>query len=659
MEKLDAHNELVKAFRCARERIEQTHNSEITLRLLGCNTRHDVQYNLPSSGEIAAIIVGDYSSAQYTYDVLVHAKNHGLKRVSHLHPCYMALQYPLLFPYGEHGFHLGIRYADDDVNERTKRRYMTMLEFVRYHTHYRLRDANPYTCYGRLSDQIGVDVYSTVEASRLQFIADHQKDLRYETVQGVSDAIDKGLVSADSVGSRMIVPSSFTGGRRYHVMNYQDAMAICRVFGPPDLFVTFTCTTKWKEIADAIRFETGQQPCDRSDVIVRVFHMKVDEFITDIREGKTFGPVLAGVASLLMPKGRTAHSRFKIPFDMNETTMCTIRRGTMLAELIQMAEVLVGSLMIGNCSDRLCVRVSRMWEFYDPQDESKLLHADMVLIDEEVPEATSLAASLQHKRSPIMSAAGSTQRVPRISTAEHKKKVEWLVTVTVLKIDQLWWYESCRKCLKKTKPHGDAYKCSDSGCGHVGPPNPRYRLLITTGDETGETDFILFGRMAQRIVKKPLDILIADNPAGFIPDEITKLMEKVYTFNVSFTDSTIALGNVCFQVNTVVAEIGDGGQVPISPSGSQPSSISSAWAASKSTSADSVPTGGTSSQTPQSTKNYSKDKRARSPTPLSKGGSSATRQVARKILGGSPDKTGDGHDLASGIADSSLHKPAI
>uniref|UniRef100_A0A804LYI7 Replication protein A OB domain-containing protein n=1 Tax=Zea mays TaxID=4577 RepID=A0A804LYI7_MAIZE len=120
----------------------------------------------------------------------------------------------------------------------------------------------------------------------------------------------------------------------------------------------------------------------------------------------------------------------------------------------------------------------------------------------------------------------------------------------------------------------------------------RYRLLITAGDETGETDFIVFGRMAQRIVKKPLDILIADNPPGFIPDEITKLMEKVYTFNVSFTDSTFALGNVCFQVNTVVAEIGDGGQVPISPSGSQPSSISSARAASKSTSADSVPTGG-------------------------------------------------------------------
>ena len=33
---------------------------------------------------------------------------------------------------------------------------------------------------------------------------------------------------------------------------------------------------------------------DRSDLIVWVFHMKVDEFIADIREGKTFGPIRAG-----------------------------------------------------------------------------------------------------------------------------------------------------------------------------------------------------------------------------------------------------------------------------------------------------------------------------------------------------------------------------
>jgi hypothetical protein len=144
--------------------------------LLGCNTRDGVQYNLPSSGEIAAIIIGDYPNVEYTYDVLVHDRKSGLKRVSYLHPRYMALQYPLLFPYGEHGFHLGIRYVEDrdDVQGR---RYVTMLEFVRYHVHYRLNVPNPYTCYGQLSDQIDVDAYSTIEGSRLQFIADHQKEL--------------------------------------------------------------------------------------------------------------------------------------------------------------------------------------------------------------------------------------------------------------------------------------------------------------------------------------------------------------------------------------------------------------------------------------------------------------------------------------------------
>ncbi|WVZ88745.1 hypothetical protein U9M48_035226 [Paspalum notatum var. saurae] len=304
---LDDHNKLVIAFRYARDRLEQEGDQKITPKLLGCNTKHDVQYSLPSSGEIAAIIVGDYAAEEYTYDVPVHDKECGLRRISCLHPSYMALQYPLLFPYGEHGFHLGIRYSDADDSDERKRKYVTHLEFVRRHMHYRLNEANPYTCYGRLSDQIVVDSYSTIEGSRLQFIADHQKELRFESVQGIADAIDKGLISADSVGGRKIVPASFTGGQRYHMMNYQDAMAICKVYGPPDLFVTFTCNTKWREIVDALRFEPGQQPCDRSDLIVRVFHMKVDEFIADIREGRTFGPVLAVLYTVEFQKSGLPH----------------------------------------------------------------------------------------------------------------------------------------------------------------------------------------------------------------------------------------------------------------------------------------------------------------------------------------------------------------
>jgi hypothetical protein len=44
-----------------------------------------------------------------------------------------------------------------------------------------------------------------------------------------------------------------------------------------------------------------------------------------------------------------------------------------------MGDVLIGSLMIGDYSDCLCVRASKIWEFYDPQDETKLLHTNLVV----------------------------------------------------------------------------------------------------------------------------------------------------------------------------------------------------------------------------------------------------------------------------------------
>ena len=49
----------------------------------------------------------------------------------------------------------------------------------------------------------------------------------------------------------------------------------------------------------------------------------------------------SGVASLLLPKGRTAHSRFKIPFDITDASTCSVKRGTMLAELLQVTALII------------------------------------------------------------------------------------------------------------------------------------------------------------------------------------------------------------------------------------------------------------------------------------------------------------------------------
>jgi hypothetical protein len=49
----------------------------------------------------------------------------------------------------------------------------------------------------------------------------------------------------------------------------------------------------------------------------------------------------SGVAFLLLPGGRTAHSRFKIPCDLEDSSVCDIKRGSMLGELIESASLVI------------------------------------------------------------------------------------------------------------------------------------------------------------------------------------------------------------------------------------------------------------------------------------------------------------------------------
>ena len=49
----------------------------------------------------------------------------------------------------------------------------------------------------------------------------------------------------------------------------------------------------------------------------------------------------SGVASLLLPNGRTAHSRFRIPIDIDELSLFNIKRGTKLAQLLKETSLII------------------------------------------------------------------------------------------------------------------------------------------------------------------------------------------------------------------------------------------------------------------------------------------------------------------------------
>ncbi|KAL2933052.1 ATP-dependent DNA helicase pif1, partial [Bienertia sinuspersici] len=58
--------------------------------------------------------------------------------------------------------------------------------------------------------------------------------------------------------------------------------------------------------------------------------------------GEIVPPVASsGIASLLLPKGRTAHSRFKIPLNVTEDSTCNIKPGSDLAELLKKTKLII------------------------------------------------------------------------------------------------------------------------------------------------------------------------------------------------------------------------------------------------------------------------------------------------------------------------------
>jgi hypothetical protein len=154
-----------------------------------------------------------------------------------------------------------------------------------------------------LSSQAKVDARACINENRLWYILNNQGSLCTENFQGISDAVNKGCVRGTEMGKVIVLHASHIGGRRYMIQNYHDSIAICRVIGPPDFFFTFTCNSKWQEILNSF-YSSDQRPSGKSNVIVRVYHMKLKELIHDIKSGKMFGPCDAGINTHLFFKNQ-------------------------------------------------------------------------------------------------------------------------------------------------------------------------------------------------------------------------------------------------------------------------------------------------------------------------------------------------------------------
>ncbi|XP_071582532.1 uncharacterized protein, partial [Temnothorax nylanderi] len=105
------------------------------------------------------------------------------------------------------------------------------------------------------------------------------------------------------------------GSPRNMLQHYQDAMAIVRKYGKPDIFITMTCNPNWREIRENLL--PGQQPADRPDICARVFNIKKDYLIDVIVRQKFFGEVLAYVYVIEFQKRGLPHIHLLITLKQN------------------------------------------------------------------------------------------------------------------------------------------------------------------------------------------------------------------------------------------------------------------------------------------------------------------------------------------------------
>nr|XP_016472237.1 PREDICTED: uncharacterized protein LOC107794274 [Nicotiana tabacum] len=297
-------------------------------------------YNKPSVDQIAAIWI-DRNNPNVPFDreIIVHEHSSNKHRVKHYYGCYDPLQYPLLFPNGEVGWHQGIHkykskggastsevanvnqnvptytsaneafHKEEQEVRRESKSCVSCREYYCYKFQIRKGEKTILLLCGRLLQQFVVDMYIKLETTRLEFFRLEQALLRREILQGIVDSIMAGEYRGDKVGQRVILSAPFIGGPRDMRRRYMDAMALVQHFGKPDLFITMTCNPDWAEIQENLC--EGQLEQDRPDLVTRVFRAKLQDLKDQIFKKKIFGPVAAHVFVVEFQKKRsTTHTPF-------------------------------------------------------------------------------------------------------------------------------------------------------------------------------------------------------------------------------------------------------------------------------------------------------------------------------------------------------------
>lgn len=284
---LEGYNPYVKKFAY----VAQHHDPGLQYKLV-FHHFDDKVYNSPSASEVGAI--QEMASAHHKLDVVLKSKyEKKLSYVNDLSSCYDSIQYLLIHPYGQQGWHRKLN--------MTCRQFYAFFAFTRsvnFHT-------NPLTHLGPLVQQYWVDMGMKYERLKLNYITLNKSKFRIADGPTIEKASDRGN---DVTGIKL--PSSVTGCPRYMYEKFKDTLKTCEKYGGPHVFLTITCNPQWGEIVNELL--PGQSPFERPELLVRVFKLKLEEIVQDIFTENLFGVPVFRVHVIEFQKRMLPHAHLAI-----------------------------------------------------------------------------------------------------------------------------------------------------------------------------------------------------------------------------------------------------------------------------------------------------------------------------------------------------------
>ncbi|XP_071574288.1 uncharacterized protein [Temnothorax nylanderi] len=223
-------NEFAKTFKMMRQ-VEQDLNPRGTQapNLMLCfrnDPQHDQRrYNAPRANEIAVVFQNVDSEPPFERDIRIYNKNsNDVQQISILDKRCDPMCYPLLYPYGNNGWHSELK----SHNPKYPGFKVTQMD---YYAHLLAPRAefSQFQRAGKLRCQFILDAYMKTEANRLNYIKLNQPQLRAKLYSGLMDHLDnRAQKEGITAGIPVILPSSFMGSPRNMQERYQDAMSLVR-----------------------------------------------------------------------------------------------------------------------------------------------------------------------------------------------------------------------------------------------------------------------------------------------------------------------------------------------------------------------------------------------------------------------------------------------